>query len=233
MMTFHLDARAALGLLASLHEETDRAIAIALNRTAEEGLAELREGVRARFVIRTPWILPPRELPRSERARPGRLGVTVQPGYAGGGGGERRALMLSDFEEGRPKLGRPMRAIPSDVLRPTPESVIPRSLFPVNLGFGARRDPKGRLYVARRDKEGTKRERERTRYMILGGPDWPGYGVYERIGPERDDIRAIWFYRPRTSTPPRLQFGDTIQRTAGERYIVNLFGAYDLLTRRR
>lgn len=235
MITFQVDAKDVLGRLALMHEKAPQVIAVGVNRTIEDGLVAMRGLVSTRFLVRVPlFALPPNFLPAKERATPKRLGAVLKLAYEEGRGslGERRASLLSQFEEGGERVGkRYPRPIPTSALRPSPQTLIPRNVYPTALGFAGRRDASAKVTYAVRGRGAKGRGvKFRNRYFevpLAAGPN--RWGIYERTGPERGDIRMVWAYRERTRVPRRLGFYAEANRVAEGRYATNLLGAWDAL----
>src|ERR1051326_2517747 len=109
---------------------------VALNRTSEEGLAVLRQGMKERFILRAEaFDLPPQQLPAAFRATASRLWATVRLGYSDGPAsiGGRREAIFGKFEEGGTKRGPDPNfpiAIPTKALRSDPRALVPRQLYP-------------------------------------------------------------------------------------------------------
>jgi hypothetical protein len=133
---------------------------------------------------------------------------------------------------GGEKVRGPLRylAIPTRALRPSPATIVPRSMYPVNLGVAPRRDIGGGVvpgHIATRTRKkarvtkGQKLGIHRTakgRYQIFGkdrtfaiDPRYhprvksqKSYGVYQRFGPGEQGVRKLFIYRAAVRVPPRL-----------------------------
>lgn len=238
-MSFHIrvDAKATLGWFDAMHTEAPKAIAIAINRTAEDGLAVIWRNVKAGFTIRT---LPrnfvaPQVLPKAMRAddRKGKLWALIEPHGAG--------RILDPFETGEPhtrdRLGRPV-AIPSTGftgLRRTKQTVIPRKLYPANLGLQVMRDPKGTLYYAtgkgakKRGISGPKPKRGRYGTYEIQGRKGPL--IFQRMGPGQGNSRLLWSLQDSVPRPANLKFYAGVQEAVDQRWEANISGAFDAAVR--
>lgn len=238
-----VDTREADAYLGQWKVNVPKALAVALNRTAEEANAALRERLPKEFHIRVPSLvryIAPQQLPATQRAREDQLWATVKTDAAG--------HILDPFETGEPKVQRsdavPV-AIPTKDLRFTPETLVPARWYPQNLGLTPKRTPTGSTYYAlgrnsirkgltpfRKTKGGAMQIKGKNRTFVLD----PKYhdnvtqqqrGVYVRIGPKREDIRMIWRYVPKVPRPRNLHFFDTINATVAARWEPNMIGALE------
>ena len=116
--------------------------------------------------------------------------------------------------------------MPTRFLRPTPPSVIPRSMYPSSLRVVQRRDVSGGMMGplrARHTKRGLGIQiGGKRRTFVLFGADRQAIGIFQRIGPKRHHTRPLWLYSRKVTIPPRLGFGETAQRVHAERFPVNL-----------
>lgn len=216
--------------------------AVALNRTADEINAALRERVRRQFIIRRPALLTlvaPRELPRHQRATRENLTAIVRT--------EGFGRIFNPFEEGEPKVGTPTRpvAIPTEFLRPNRRQEIPKRWFPENLGLVSKLEAGGtqRYFALGKDSlkkgktpvsvtsRGAVQIKGKHRTFVLDprlhrGVSPQGHGVYVRIGPAREDVRMIWAYRPQVSRPSILGYHSTARAVYRERMAANYQGAF-------
>ena len=238
--------------IAGLRDQLPFATAVAINRTAEEVLAEGRREIKANFLVRVPGFdLPPVQLPEAWRATKTRQIATVNLGDSDGGSnsiGARRVQIFTKFEYGQPKVandpGFPI-AIPTRAIRPSPMALVPRSLYPKNLRLSPRLDAGGQIQPAlRRGKVRgfagetlTKRKRHELGMEGAGGTftilDEQGrpIGIFQRTGAGRRDIRMIWAFRPEIHIPRRMDFAVQGTRIIEERFDPNFEGALDLAIR--
>lgn len=232
-----------ISFLQRIHPQFPFAASVALNRTAEDGLAALRTDIPKRFTIREAkvmkWIAP-MQLPRPNRATKQNLAATLKTdGYG---------RIFAPFEEGIPKtpsgrLGGPLAPfviVPTSNLRPTKQTVIPRSLYPTNLGLSPRRDASGKTYYALGKGsiekgltpfKGSAVMGKRGTFALIPGrhnirPDQAG--VYQRTG---GTVRMLWALEPRVRRPKILHYQDTIASVVARRFAPNWDGAWALAMR--
>lgn len=221
---------------------------VALNRTVEEALAAERRNISARFIVRRPgFVLPPQQLPATWRATKDRLWAKMDIADDDGGKagiGARRKAILAKFEEGGRKTARDPNlpiAIPTKVLRPAPTNLVPQRLYPRNLvgrfdtlgGFrGLARTARSRASFRKGKGETTQVWRRQVgRYFVLGALGERGFGIYERTGPGRQDVRRLWIFRQAIPIPARLAFEATARQVIEERFHPNMEGAFELALR--
>lgn len=223
VVTLDTDALAAhLGDLRS--RQLPFATALALNRTAEEGQAAVRQRIVQRgFVIRTAqsarFLMNSVKFARGDRATKERLSATVRLEPPGKGGG--RSGLLGFLEEGGVRfsqfaIGSGQVFGPSSVaipLRRSPLEVVPRNLYPTQTGLQERRGIDGRLTAGRL------RGKRRTFAVRTG----PGEGlVLQRTGKGKENVRALFVIKPQVRVTGRQFFGSTMERIATERLALNL-----------
>ncbi len=231
MLSIKVDAAEALDFFDRLAKQTPAAIALGLNRTAEDGLGIIRGNVKRGFTLRTLPLnfVAPQILPKALRARADKLTALIEPYGAG--------KILDPFEtgerHGRDKLGRPV-AIPSTGpggLRATPTTVIPRKLYPVNLGLVIVKDPKGRLYyntgrgATKRGIAGPRPLKGKHGTFEIQGKR--GRVIMQRIGAT---VRPLWLLRDSVPRPANLHFYDGVQEAVDTRWVTNMLGAWDAMT---
>lgn len=227
---------------------------LAINRTVEEANAAAREQVQRAMTVRQPqFILPPIVLPRAARATKQNLEATAALGYPdvnpGDSIGARREQILRKFEYGGQKTARdPMVpiAIPTTAIRPSPTSVVPRALYPVNLGLTPRRSPAGDFISGgRRGKVRTlaggivrsARARGRLQLEGIGGTyaitDETGRPllILQRTGRGHRDARVIWILKQRIPIPFLIPFEALATRVMEDRFEPNFAGALELALR--
>lgn len=246
-----VDAKEILGFLNTLSKQAPYAISLAMNRTAEEGNYAGRAHARASFTIRDEKVLRytfPIPIPSVERASKTRLSIVLEP--------ERAGALLKPFEEGLPhtydSMGRPvaMPSYGSGGIRTTKRTVIPKQLYPANLGLQPMRDPKGTTYYALG--RGSKKKKL-TPFVTVGFKQVKQgrFGTYEvqsktrpgvsyvfqrKAGPVQAGRRGagsilLWVMKPMVRRPPVLRFVETISETINARWEANLLGAWDLAQR--
>lgn len=131
---------------------------------------------------------------------------------------EDRSFILGRHEEGGLRLAPdPMHPffIPTDEIRGGAFDLVPRRLYPSSLRLAERRTPNGVLpiksHVTRRGVVQIKGKRRTFVIDARETADPRAWGIYQRVGPTRGDVRLIWAYRQRITLPPRLHLRDTVQ----------------------
>lgn len=244
MLEIRVDSAEVQTYLQGLRDRGPEALALGINRTVEEGLAEVRTRMRRAFTIREHRLLPPHKLPRAWQATPRRLWAPMQLGDDEGLGLRRRQV-YGKFEEGGPQTakdpaGAPFAA-PTEHIRPSPEAVIPRSKYPRNLvgrfdqeggfkGLARTANTKVRLKKLKGGEIGVYRKQV-GRYFVLGRPGDRFYGVYERTGPGRSDVRLLWHLFTHRRIPVLLGWEAAAKTIAESRFHVNLRGAWEALAK--
>lgn len=228
-LTIRVDAEAFTGWLGQFGKQATYAISVALNRTADDVNAALRAEIPTRFVIREPrmltWLAPV-QLPYHQRATKTNLTAIVDT--------EGKAQLLAPFETGMPKTAPNLMApiaIPTRALRPTPTAVVPRAMYPKNLRLVPRRGVNGILPAKSKiTARGRTQIQGKDRTFVLS-PFFANnisdrqWGVYQRVGPKRDDIRMLWRFTTQVPRPRILDFAQTADRVVGERWDPNMSGA--------
>lgn len=201
------------------------AVSLALNNTIKDVQTAIRSGLHQRFAVRQAGFIERGiMIERGDFATKEKLTARVSLA--------KRAGFLRKFEEGGVKTAfdptTPI-AIPSQNIRPTFEAQVPLAMYPKNLRLVPRRDVKGirpaRVHQTRR---GVTQIKGKRRTFVLDPKHHFGvktWGVYERTGPGRRDIRLIWTYKSKIPIPKRLQFVETARRVALERWPKNLGAA--------
>jgi hypothetical protein len=240
--------------LARAEQQMPYALSLALNRTASAIVRAVRDNVRARFVLRTPYVLEEvQQLRWADKARgnvighprnaevavpglaPGQMGAAVGLHPNPKGGQSHRNPILERFETGRPKTGGV--AIPTTRIRPSFRDLAPRQMYPKNLGLEARRFVEARYAHA-----GTK-----FGAFVFGRPGTKAHGIWARWpGPDLTTIGSrfvkgqvrrrnaaaathmvkLWNFRAGIPIPARLGFRATAQ-TVGSRLGAELRRALD------
>lgn len=228
-LSIRVDATQAIGLMGRISDNFPTARTWALNRTAEDVTAALRKDAAGRFIFRGArgqrvlnWYAP-RTLPAIMRARDNKPWATVEP--------EGPGKILRPFETGAPKVGlhgQPV-AIPTRAVRPTPQAEIPPKMFPFNLfpqlrqGGTVARTKSGKI-------KRSKSFRQVKPFMLdpasMQGLRPQAWGIYQRTGPGRMDIRRLWSFRPSVPRPKLLTTYDTSKRVVAQRWTPNIVGAF-------
>ncbi|MEX1185306.1 MAG: hypothetical protein WEA80_01795 [Gemmatimonadaceae bacterium] len=198
------------------------AISRALNLTAMGFRGAMRTGISRRFVVRVPRFI----LGSDKGMRSGLVHVArgEDSSYKRGqysatvavGGSEPSSksfgsrFILNKFQDGGERTGTAESpiAIPTKSLRPSFSDRVPRAMYPKNLGHVASSLPTASGHNERSKKRPAKRARGTFVIGQVGEKQW---GIYQRVGPGKNDIRKIWSFRTRIPIPRRLQFYETAQ----------------------
>lgn len=210
------------------------ALARATNMTATDFQDAMRAGIARRFTLRQPrFIMNSVKIERGNWATSkgfksggGKFSATVSMG--GEGSKRSRSGVLVKFEEGGEKTSADPNypiIIPTAALRGSFAELPPRSMYPKNLRLlprqGIESTMPANVHVTKRGVEQLKGKR---RTFVLDPTKHIGanvWGVFQRFGPNRSDIRLIWRYKTRVKIPQRLQWAETAQRIVPERFAAN------------
>lgn len=210
----------------------------ALNRTGEDVHAAVADHVRHRLVVRVPRFIYPRfQLLPHERAqktgpKSGYVMVHLRPAFRT----EPKGSILGKFVTGGTKTqhapNQPV-IIPTQAIRPSFRQTVPAYLYPGALGIFPSRYtvPTGSVGRSRRSR-GAKLVKPfilDPRHMRGLGPK--AWGIYQRTGPARGDIRMIWAFRKSVPIPRAVPFDEIVARVARERFPANMRGALALAIR--
>lgn len=233
MITITLDPTIALEQLTAKElRQLPYAAMKALNQTAIDFQQEEQYGLRQRMTIRRPWVLQGIKIERGDFATKEKLAVTVHIANRTGEGADSRAF-LDKFEEGGPE-SRPNRFspfyMPSPNTRPSPAAQIQAGLYPKALRLMPRKDVTGTMaatgHVTRRgilQLQGKRRTFVLDPTTMFGVAQW---GVYQRTGPGKGDIRLLWRYKARVTIPRLLHFHDTAVAISNDRWAENFNAAF-------
>ena len=231
-LSIRVDAAAAIGLMGRISDNFPTARTWALNRTAEDVTFELRKEAASRFTLRgargqrvVNWYAP-RTIPGVWRARDDKPWATIEP--------EGPGKILRPFETGAPKVGlhgQPV-AIPTRAVRPTKQAEIPAKMFPFNLFPQLRQG--GTVGRTKSGKIKRSKSFKQVKPFILDPASMQGlrpqaWGIYQRTGPGRMDIRRLWSFRPTAARPKLLTTYDTSRRVVAERWTPNIVGAFNAI----
>lgn len=241
-----------VAFVGDLRKQIPYATSVAINRTAEEVLAEARRQIQGRFIVRAPsFLLPPTQLPAKWKATKSRLSARVALGDDDGGRagiGARRRAILDKFEFGGPKEADdpdfPI-AIPTRAIRPSPTTLVARALYPKNLRLAPRKQADGSTLAAKRKGKvrglageilGVKKRKELGLQGIGGtftmhDSNGKPLGVFQRTGAGFRGYRMIWAFRNRIPIPKRLTVYARAQQIVDTRFQANFDGALDLAIR--
>lgn len=219
-----VDAGSTLDYFDALKRNCPKAIAVALNRTAEDGLAVIRRNVQQAFTIRTLPLnfVAPQVLPAAYRAREDKLAATLDTYGAG--------KILNPYETGEvhgiDRLGR-LPAVPAKALRPTKGAVIERRWYPANLGLQPMRDASGHGYYATgkgakaRGLVGPKPMQGKLRTYQIGNR------IFRRWGSGKGETELIWTLTPAVRRPATLHYRDSAVQAANARWPINMREAWE------
>lgn len=202
------------------------ATVVALNELANRVQAAERAGLRKNFTIapdRQTFFDRMIKIAPADRAskKDGRFHVTiqVQGPEATSRRGDRTALLTRHEDGGVHRaldFSHPF-FVPTRALRPGAYDVAPRQYYPASLRLVERRGVtgilpalKGRVLKGKRATRGSGNS-----YFILGTPTDSkiAWGIYERFGSDRGDIRLLWAFDKTIRLKPRLHFEEIAQAT--------------------
>lgn len=201
------------------------ALAQSTNDAAKAFQDAMRVGISRRFMLRQPgFVLNSVKIQKGNWAtskgfKSGGGKFTTIVSIGGEGSSHHNSGLLVKFEDGGEKTSfdpdRPI-AIPTAALRPSFAELPPLDMYPKNLRLVSRRGITNTLPAhVHVTKRGVEQLQGKRRTFVLdptkniGSSVW---GVFQRFGPRRSDIRLIWRYRTRVQIPRRLQWRDTAQR---------------------
>lgn len=211
------------------------ALMLTLNRTAEEAQRVFRDELPGRFTLRTPqsrnFLQRMARIPRGGRATKSKPFVHLAID------GDRKNVLMKHEEGGRITGHEPNPIyLPSRGIRPTKAVLPPRHLYPSSNRLVERRDPDASTLPVqeRTTARGVPQIKGKRRMFVLDPKVHFGvrvWGVYQRTGPDRDDIRLLWLFRRSITLQPRLQFASTINRVVAQRFDLNFAGFLDVAMR--
>lgn len=213
--------------LAAVRGQLPFATSKAINDTAKDFQKAETEHIFSAFTVRREGFTK-RSVKLTDRANKTKLWARVameDPGQVASS----RSL-FAKFESGGTKTGTTLQpvAIPSDNLRISPKTNIPRSMYPKALGLVARRGVKGILsaktHVTSRGKIQIKGKR---RTFVLGPP--AVWGVYRRVN--KEEIELLWTFKQRIPIPKRLSFVAIARKVVGDRFGPNFSLAFAFAVR--
>lgn len=207
------------------------ALARAMNWTAKDAQGDVaRQIVRTFVTRRTKWLLAnTAKVPRGGWATKTKLHVDLGADADG-----RSSNPLWRFEKGEAKESfddtQPV-AIPSTHVRPTFGELPQNALRPKNLRLVERRTTNGLLGPKTRvTKNGKVILTGKRRTFVLNPREHFGvktWGVYQRTGSGRRDVRLLWVYKRRVAVKPVLRFRETVSRTVGQRFEANFTKSFE------
>ncbi len=210
-------------LIAKDAKQFSTVVANALNRTASEALDEGRrqwshtQGITVRdtrfadFMFRL-----------VERAKPNNLQATV--GIVGPKAGIITRHITGDVAQSTdPLLGQ--LYIPTQALRTTPQTVIPKGMYPKALRLIESRSPSGLLPArSRLTARGKLKIQGKRSTFVMISAGGRGIGIFQRIGPSKGDVIELWRYVSTAHVPARFPLGQIINQVVSDRLAINLEG---------
>jgi hypothetical protein len=219
------------------------ALANALNKTANDVQRQVQEGLNTRFTIapqRTRFMarLIKRRKGEDSATKASLVARVRVEGPETVTGRDPAAPLLTRHEQGGTHTRPPDLTqfyLPTDEIRPSDRSLVPRALYPSSLRLVPRRSPDGVLPAKKRGKVRTlagkaisNRARRAQGLEGVGGtftindPDTGRpLGIYQRTGRGRRDLRKLWSFRTKVSLRPRLAFHATAKQVVPQRISEN------------
>ena len=202
------------------------AAALALNQVANDARDAARGSLERRFTINPGKLRFLQGLIGTDHRATkselfSRVGISKEFGL---GQGKDRNFLLTRHQEGGPRSTTADKPffIPTDEIRGADHAVAPRALYPANLRLFARRTPESSLPARQRaTKRGKVQTQGKQRTFILDArptADPRAWGVFQRTGPGKRDIRMLWAFRTSLQLPPRLAFYDTTTQAVLDRW---------------
>jgi len=222
LITVSIDATRPLALLKNGSKRMAYAVANAMNATAKEIQKAERARVRQEFTVRKEdFLMRQAAVIRGEQGGSGFASVGKARFEVRIAVGQKDRLFLSGFEAGderRPRKGKNV-AVPvtGGPARPTFGTSVESTAFTF-----------GRLGLRRAGSRGRKRSGAAS-LPVGGKPQWKGAnrtfqigqtakmpkgGIFQRIGPGRDDIRVVYSFQPPKRLERRLRFIQTGRQVA-------------------
>lgn len=205
------------------------AMALAANKVAEDAQLAAQAGIRRRFTIS-----PKREKFILGLVRRGHFATKREPwaevgiGHDfGAGPTKNRSFLLLRHQLGGQRVARnPLYpfAIPTKEVRPGPYGEVPQALSPKNLRIFERRGVTGNLPIkSRLTRRGKVQIQGKRGAFVIDDREGSGtWGIFQRTGPGKRDIRRLFSLRQKIDLPPRLQFyeavNEAVRRQMGVRF---------------
>lgn len=218
-----LDVPASVAYIGRVATQLRYAVAMALNDTIKDVQAGIQQGLNERFTLRRrSFVERGIKIERGDFATKDKLTARVHLD-------EDRVAFLRKFEDGgekrAPDPDLPI-AIPSENIRPAFPQLVPLGLYPKSLRLQPRRDVVGILGAKYKiTAKGIKQLQGKRRTFVLDPSVHRGvktWGVYQRTGPGRNDVRLLWTYKTKIPIPAQLRFVETARRVALARWEPNL-----------
>lgn len=221
------DTAAAEQFLDGLYkDQIPFAASLALNQTAKDVQRAEQVQIASNFVLRqAAFNLRHVRIPKFSNKADRPMTVTVEIGE--------RGAYLKKFQAPGTKTAldpsNPI-AIPSTNIRPSFGDSPARALYPKNLRLVPRKAVTGMLPAQRHvTRHGVVQLKGKRRTFVLDPTEHRGvktWGVYQRTGPGRGDVRLIWTYKSRIPIPRLLDFMGVGERVVAERWTENFAQAF-------
>jgi len=197
----------------ALERQIPFALSLAINNLAKDVIGAGDTSIGQNFVVRKAWVQDAFWMSSvsDKHQDPIKATISMKKDHA----------LLNKFEEGGSKAARSYDepiAIPTAAIRPGFAGSVPLELYPKNLRLMPRRTASGTLGAKGRVmRNGMAQLQGNLRTFVIDPATMPGaskWGVWQRFGPGKHDIRRIWTYKKSIPIPRRLHFAETAQRTA-------------------
>lgn len=196
------------------------ATSLAINRTADEALAQAKRHAFSVFTFRDKRF-PQFMFKHIERSNKNKLLARV------GITGPKASILTRHEKGGLFTASDPFKPfyIPTAELRPTKGTAIPRNMYPKALRLMERGAPSGTLpAMGKMSRTGKPMFKGKRRTFTIPSPSGRPIGVFQRYGSGRRHIRMLWRYVDRLNVPPRLKFEETAAKVVNERFELNFDG---------
>jgi hypothetical protein len=231
-----IDAARCLALLRNGGKRMAFAVVNALNQTAKEIQTGEREHAASAFTLRKrDFVLREAAVIRAAAGGSGFASVGAGRFEARISVGQKPRLLLSGFEEGaerRPFKGKNVAApVTGGPARPSFSAGVSDAFTFRNLGLrrvkSNGQSKRKRRTTVRIEQSITKQGKVQWKgahrtFLLTETGRAPQGGVFQRVGPGRDDIRMVYSFRPPFRLDRRLHFLDTGTRIADQRFQRNL-----------
>jgi hypothetical protein len=240
MLTLRIDLEIDATLVDTAARQVPFAIATALNRTVNDAQSTLRGDLRRDFTIaadRETFMDRLIKIGPEDRANRNHLVAAIGIQDPGGKSGKGRSEILT-----RHVFGGSHRAldpeepffIPSHFLRPTDRTRVPQRFYPSNLRLADRRGIGGATSAVllgnrRLTKTGgvVRQGKRKTWVVPFGNTRGLTPGIYQRTGPDREDIQLLWLFKKRVNLGrPRLDFVGRVRQAVRDRFQPNFDVAF-------
>jgi len=236
IVTISIDAAKPIALLKNGGKRMAFAVVNALNNTAKEIQRGERARVQSQFTLRKrDFVLREAAVIRAAAGGSGFASVSQRRFEARISVGQKPRLLLSGFEAGdlrRPVKGKNVAVpITGGPARPSFGSSVPKPFTFAGLSL-RRVTPRGQQKRKRRTQitlaahissRGTVQWKGAHRtFLLTQTRKAPKGGVFQRVGPGRDDIRTVYSFKPPSRLDRRLRFIQTGQEIAARFYAAEL-----------